>query len=233
VATDPKLLEAARKVTAHRAKVVIDHIIKHGYITTEDLKETYGYNHPPRAAGDVRDQGIPLDTFKVKGKDGRSIGAYRFGDPSQIEDGKLGGRKILSKQLKKLLVEKYGAKCSISSERYDELHLQIDHRIPYRISGDLAETERNIDDFMLLSGAAQRQKSWACELCDNFITLKTPEICQQCYWAYPEKYTHIGMKQERRVDVVFTGQELEKHEKLEKIAAKNKTTIQEEIKKQI
>ena len=78
VAIDPKLLEAAQKVTAHRAKVVIDHSIKHGYITTEDLKETYGYNHPPRAAGDVRDQGIPLETFKVKGSDGRSIGAYRW-----------------------------------------------------------------------------------------------------------------------------------------------------------
>ena len=50
---DQKLLEAAKKVTAHRAKVVIDHIIKHGFISTEELKEIYGYNHPPRAAGDV------------------------------------------------------------------------------------------------------------------------------------------------------------------------------------
>ena len=75
VAIDPKLLEAAQKVTAHRPKVMIDHIIAHGYITTEELKETYGYNHPPRVAGDVRDQGIPLETFKVKGRDGRSIAA--------------------------------------------------------------------------------------------------------------------------------------------------------------
>lgn len=56
-----RLPDAAKKVTAHRAKTVIDHIIKHGFITTEDLVDTYGYNHPPRAAGDVRGQGIPLE----------------------------------------------------------------------------------------------------------------------------------------------------------------------------
>lgn len=128
MAIDPKLLEAAQKVTAHRAKVVIDHIIKHGYITTEDLKETYGYNHPPRAAGDVRDQGIPLETFKVKGSDGRSIGAYRFGDPSQIEDGKLGGRKILPKQLKKALVEHLVQLSSVEDIREVQCHMSCHHR---------------------------------------------------------------------------------------------------------
>jgi hypothetical protein len=44
---------------------VIDHILQYGFITTEDLENTYGYNHPPRAARDVREAGIPLETFKV------------------------------------------------------------------------------------------------------------------------------------------------------------------------
>ena len=233
VAIDPKLLEAAQKVTAHRAKVVIDHIIKHGYITTEDLKETYGYNHPPRAAGDVRDQGIQLETFKVKGSDGRSIGAYRFGDPSQIEDGKLGGRKILPKQLKKALVEQFGARCAISTEQYDESHLQIDHRVPYRISGDDGGSDRNPADFMLLSGAAQRQKSWACEHCQNFVEIKSLQICQSCYWAYPENYTHVAMKEERRVDLVFSGVDVLKYKELEERAKRNDSSIQDEINKLI
>lgn len=229
---DPTLLAAAKKVTAHRAKVVIDHIIKHGYITTEDLKETYGYNHPPRAAGDVRDQGIPLETFKVRGSDGRSIGAYRFGDPSKIEDGKLGGRKVLPKQLKKELIALFGARCSISTEKYDESHLQIDHRIPYRISGDEG-TDRNSADFMLLSGAAQRQKSWACEHCQNFLEHKEFENCKSCYWAFPENFTHVAMKQERRVDITFSGQDIDKLKILEKRANENGSSIHEEIKRLI
>lgn len=228
---DPELLKSAQKVTAHRAKVVIDHIIKHGFISTEDLKETYGYNHPPRAAGDVRDQGIPLETFKVTGRDGRRIGAYRFGDPSQIEGGKLGGRKVLPKLLKKKLVETFGARCAITSEQYDESHLQIDHRVPYRISGDADGTERDAADFMLLSGAAQRQKSWACEQCPNFVTHKKLTYCKSCYWAYPEQFTHVALKEERRVDLTFSGVNVNIFKKLEERALKNKSTVQDEIMK--
>lgn len=230
MATDPKLLAAATKVTAHRPKTVIDHIIKHGFISTEVLKDTYGYNHPPRAAGDVRDQGIPLETFKVTGSDGRKIAAYRFGDPSLIEDGKLGGRKILPKQLKKALVETFGSRCAITSEAYEESHLQIDHRVPYRISGDAADTERNPDEFMLLSGSAQRQKSWACEHCQNFLVNKSLEVCQTCYWAFPEKHSHVAMKTEHRIDIVFSGSDIKIYEALVNSAKKNNTTIQSELK---
>jgi hypothetical protein len=86
----PDFEAAARKVTAKRPRTVIDHILKHGYITTEDLQKQYGYDHPPRAARDVREQGIPLETFKMKGAHGRMIAAYRFADVSLIEHHKLG-----------------------------------------------------------------------------------------------------------------------------------------------
>ncbi|HEO8482392.1 MULTISPECIES: hypothetical protein [Stenotrophomonas] len=230
-AIDPRLLAAARKVTAHRAKIAIDHIIEHGYVTNEELKNIYGYNHPPRVAGDVRDQGIPLETFKVEDSAGRKIGAYRFGDPSLIEDGKLGGRKVLPKQLKKELVEKFGSRCAISTEQYDQSHLQIDHRIPYRISGDGDGTDRDPADFMLLSGSAQRQKSWACEHCQNFLVEKNILVCQACYWAYPESYTHVAMKQERRTDVIFSGKDVELYDELKNRAAIDGSTIQDQIKK--
>ncbi len=55
-----EFLERLRAVTAKRAKTVIDHILAHGQITTEDLKDIYGYNHPPRAIKDVTDLGIPI-----------------------------------------------------------------------------------------------------------------------------------------------------------------------------
>lgn len=47
-------LTLCKSVTAKRPRIVIDHILKHGHITTEELKTEYGYDHPPRAARDVR-----------------------------------------------------------------------------------------------------------------------------------------------------------------------------------
>lgn len=78
----PDFLRRLRRVTAKRPRTVIEHILKHGQITTEELQTTYGYNHPPRAIRDVRELGIPLETFRVASTDGRSIAAYRFGDPT-------------------------------------------------------------------------------------------------------------------------------------------------------
>ena len=77
-------LNRLKAVTGKRPKTVIDHILAHGQITTEDLKDIYGYSHPPRAVKDVTDLGIPIERFKAKGKDGRTIAAYRFGDQSNL-----------------------------------------------------------------------------------------------------------------------------------------------------
>lgn len=41
-------------IQGKRSRVVIDHILKHGFITTEELETLYGYGHPPRAIRDVR-----------------------------------------------------------------------------------------------------------------------------------------------------------------------------------
>lgn len=84
-------------VTAKRPRTVIDHILKHGSITTEELKEKYGYNHPPRAARDVKEQGIPLEMFRVVGSDGQKIGAYRFGDPSKARFSKTAAERPLQR----------------------------------------------------------------------------------------------------------------------------------------
>ncbi|HAO22511.1 MAG TPA: HNH endonuclease, partial [Desulfobacteraceae bacterium] len=75
-----KFLALCKSVTAKRPKAVIDHILQYGFVTTEELKEKYGYNHPPRAARDVREHGIPLITFRVTGSDNRKIAAYKFGN---------------------------------------------------------------------------------------------------------------------------------------------------------
>lgn len=214
----PKLskefIDLCHSVTAKRPKTVIDHILKHGSITTEELKEKYGYNHPPRAARDVREHGIPLETFRVTGSDEREIAAYRFGDVSIQRFKKLSGRTGLSKKIKDALVEKYGCKCFIYLEEVDERELQIDHRVPYEVGGDGEGAELNPEDFMLLSGSANRAKSWSCEHCENWNNIKDRTICLTCYWAYPENYSHIATRQIRRLDLVWQGKEIDIYEKL-------------------
>lgn len=115
-----------KSVKAKRAKTVILHIHKHGYITTQELKDTYGYDHPPRAARDVRERGIPLVTFRVPGNDGKSIAAYKFGDFNDAQNAlsKVAGRTVLSKALKQALVDKFGSKCFIYLEEMDDAVLQ-------------------------------------------------------------------------------------------------------------
>jgi len=164
---DKRIIAIAKMVTRKRPKTVIDHILEHGYITTEQIRDVYGYNHPPRAIRDVREEGVPIETYRVEGSDGRSIAAYKFGNPDEIDRHKLGGRKVFSKQVKKQLVKQYDSRCAITNERYEERYLQIDHRVPYEVAGEEIGDERTPEKFMLLSGAAQRQKSWSCENCNN------------------------------------------------------------------
>lgn len=198
-----EFLAKLQAVTAKRAKRVIDHILKHGLVTTQELRDQYGYNHPPRGAQDVKDLGIPLKMVRVLGEDGRKIAAYTFGDPSQARFGALKGRVALSKKLKSALISSHGARCAITHEELAEKDLQIDHRIPYQVAGDNSG-EPSPDDFMLLSRSANRSKSWACEHCDNFVNTRDPGVCATCYWANPSSYQHVALKPERRLDVAWT-----------------------------
>jgi len=227
---DKRILAIAKQVTKKRPKTVIDHIMQHGFITTEEIRDLYGYNHPPRAIRDVREEGIPIETYRVKGSDGRKIAAYRFGNPDNIERHKLGGRKVFSKQFKRQLIEQYDSKCAITNEQFEERYLQIDHRVPYEVAGEEIGDERTPEKFMLLSGSAQRQKSWSCEHCKNILGLREIEICRTCYWASPESYTHIAMKSIRQVDIVWSGEEIEDYEKIDEKSKEKRKSIQEHIK---
>lgn len=212
-----EFLDMLNAVEAKRPRTVIQHILTHGFITSQELKDLYGYNHPPRAVRDVREYGIPLITYRVEGNDGRKIAAYKFGDPSEAKNtlSKIAGRTVLSKALKQALIEKYGAKCFVYFEPLDENVLQVDHRIPYEISGE--QNERNIEMYMLLSPSANRAKSWTCEHCANW-SRKDSDFCVKCFWAYPEDYEHIAGKQQRVISIVFTGDEIEDYKRLIEIS---------------
>ena len=223
-----EFLDLLQSVKAKRPQTVIKHILEHGFITSEELKNTYGYNHPPRAVRDVREHGIPIITYRVTGTDGRKIAAYKFGDPTDIQNNlsKAAGRTALSKALKQALIDKYGSKCFIYLETMDKEVLQVDHRIPYEIGGE--HDEKDIDYYMLLSPSANRAKSWTCEHCENWKK-KDRSFCLRCFWAYPENYDHIAGKFEKVISLVFTDDEIDDYYKL--IELSGEKAAQEVIKK--
>jgi len=217
-----EIVRRLESVEAKRPRTVIRHILEHGCVTSQELKDMYGYNHPPRAVRDVRELGIPIVTCRAEGSDGRKIAAYKFGDfettPGTLA--KTTGRTALTKALKKALIEKYGSKCFVYLENMDESLLQVDHRVPYEINGE--QNGMNVEMFMLLSPSANRAKSWTCEHCENWKH-KEPSFCVKCFWAHPEKYEHVAGKQQRIVSVVFTGDEIGDYNRLIEISGIDRT----------
>ncbi len=223
-----EFLALCASITAKRPRTVIEHILQHGQITTEELKNTYGYNHPPRAARDVKENGIPIERITVTGSDGRKIAAYRFGDPTKVKVRRFDGRTGLSKQIKDALIAKYGCRCFIYLEEMPEPALQMDHRVPFEVAGE-SET-MSPEDFMLLCGSANRAKNWSCEHCENWSNAKSREVCLSCYWASPENHTHVAMQQLRRVDLIWQGVETAQYEQIKADAAEAGLAIPEFVK---
>ncbi len=217
---DPHIRELAEKVIAEgankRAIAVLKALLKKGSISTDELK-AMGYEHPPRAVGDVRDAGIPVITGSGRSASGRRMAVYTFGSPEDIQQGRVGGRSAFPKEFKQDLLEKYGSIDCITGATLDPKVLSIDHRVPYRVAGDVGLQDRNIDHYMLLDGSSQRAKSWACEHCPN-MKQKIVSVCETCFWAFPENYEHIATESYRRVDVTWQDDDVPVYDRLKKEA---------------
>lgn len=212
----PALLRQIEAVTAKRPKTVLDHILEHGSITTDELKELYGYNHPPRAARDVREQGIPLKTTRVTSADGRSMAAYTLDLEAVADAAKAGGRRAFPKELKDTLTQRDGERCALCGTRFPARALQIDHRVPYEVAGDIAELDPA--DFMLVCGSCNRAKSWSCEHCENWASIKKVALCESCFWASPTSYSHMALEERRTLSVSWVGEEALDYDALAKKA---------------
>ena len=152
----PRILALCEKVTAKRARALIDYLLEHGACLTADLNDM-GYDHPPRVAGDVREAGIPIvmTRDRVSAKTGRKIGVYRFGDLGEIRAGRIDGRKAFSKAFKAALVAKYGARDAFTPQPLEPRYLQIDHRVPDQVAGDAAFDEANLSALGAGDGGAE------------------------------------------------------------------------------
>lgn len=217
-----ELLAAVAKVTTRRGKTLVNHILKHGTVSTEQLETVYGLTDAASAARDVKDAGVPLAKTTGKRTTGRQMAVYAFGDPSLIRGDRFQGRRAFAKGFKQLLIKEFGAKCELCSTPYEPRYFQIDHRVPYQIAGELSEGDRLLQEYMLLCGSCQRSKSWSCEHCDNWREGRQPAICKSCYWAEPADYTHIALKDHRRLEIVWLGDdEVSDHAKLKSLACRN------------
>lgn len=219
------LVQRIKSITNKRARVVLDRLVKKGSITTTELQAA-GYDHPPRAARDVVELGIALKRVTVKRKDGRRIASYVF-DERELDPLKT-GRVVLAKKEREAIVQRGGAKCGFCGCKSN---LQVDHRIPYEVAGESQRYET--DPYQVLDGSCNRKKSWDCEHCKNWSELKAIETCKSCYWASPDAYTHVAMRPERRIDIVWTGDEVRSLEALEAAARRAGRSVGEQIKTMI
>ena len=219
---DSHIRALAEKIIAignnKRAIAALEVLLDKGSISTDEL-QNMGYNHPPRAIGDIRDFGIPIITRRAKSaKTGRRMAVYVFGGPEDIQAGRVGGRSAFPKAFKNALIKRYGPIDCITGASLDERVLQIDHRIPYRIAGDPNYGAPDVEDFMLLDGSSQRSKSWSCEHCPNMLNARSAETCRTCFWAFPEGYRHIATEDYRRTDIAWQDDDVPVHDALKERA---------------
>ncbi|PSR23565.1 MAG: HNH endonuclease [Sulfobacillus benefaciens] len=206
-------LDGINQINNTRARRVIQHILDHGQVTTEELREIYGYDHPPRGRADVIEHGIPVKSTMVKSSRGRNIAAYSFGDLSTIKRILPTGRRQFPKRLRNAVTQSTGYRCAVCMTSGS---LQIDHRIPFLVAGESEAME--VQYFMPLCGSCQRAKSWSCEHCPNLEESNT-DTCTTCYWAHPENYKHVATRPMRRMDLEWVDSEVIDYEVLHEQAA--------------
>lgn len=82
---------------------------------------------------------------------------------------------------------------------------------------------------MLLCAACNRAKSWSCEHCPNWNT-KASNICLQCYWAFPNNYSHIALREVRRADILWDEEEVQIYDELKAAAQKTDHRVPDYVK---
>lgn len=219
-----------RQLKNKRAKIVAEHLLKYGSISTEEITTLYGYKHPPRAVRDLREAGIPIQTISAIDADGKTIAAYQLGNLEDIRQGRLAGRKTFPKTLKKQLFQTQAGRCAICNSVWEMRYLQIDHRIPYEIGGD--DPTNDVNAYQLVCAECNRAKSWSCEHCPNF-SQKDKEVCGQCYWASPTDYQHIATSMMKRLVITWEADEITDFEALRQQAEKAQVELVSYIKNRL
>lgn len=215
-------------VTDLRPLRVIAHILEQGSVSTEDLARLYGYNHAPRAARDVRELGIPLRTGYGKTAEGRRMAIYELDLATRIGEERT-GRRVIAKHVRDRLIAKFNGHCAICTGRFANRILQIDHRIPYEIAGEVPDESQDETTLMPVCSSCNRSKSWECEHCPNW-SKRDARTCQDCYWASPLGYSHAATVPMRRETITWTGDEVARYDAARRRFSEDGQRVAEAIK---
>ncbi|MCL2848769.1 MAG: HNH endonuclease [Micrococcales bacterium] len=200
----------SREMSA-RAKKAVEFMLAHGSVTTADI-EAMGYDHPPRAIGDVKDAGIRLAKSMI------TVGGHRMARYTLIVDSTLGhpGRTKIPKKFRDTLFAAHDHRCAMCGASFTTRELQADHRVPFRVAGD--GDQCHLDDFMPLCASDNRAKSFTCESCPNW-TRQDPAECRTCVWGSPADFCHIATRPHRQITITWTdAAEVEHFDRLAAVA---------------
>ncbi len=214
-----------------RPRVVLEHILEHGSVSTYELGQL-GYDQPPRAAMDLKDAGIKCAVKYGKHPEtGHRMAIYYLADddsPLEVR----GGRTAFPKQFRLDLFSAYGNRCNICNKVYSTSMLQCDHRTPFILDGEVERLE--FDKFQPLCAPHQRAKSWECEHCPNRVTANE-RVCATCFWAIPDGYyTHVATRDERVADITFSGEDdRQLYDHYVELARRRNCSVEEIIKEEL
>jgi hypothetical protein len=200
------------EVRNQRARRLLELIVEHGEVTTEQLTSQYGYNHPPRAKKDATDLGFPIVSRTVSSKDGsRRISAYSLDLDAAFVEGRF-GRRAIPKATRAELLRRADGRCAVCGAVYADRVLQVDHRVPYEVAGESDAVD--LTNFQMLCPSCNRSKSWTCERdCPNWIG-RDPSLCLTCLWGSPDRYEHVATRGRRQVTVVWDDEDVAAYERL-------------------
>lgn len=204
--------------------------MKNGSVSTFQLGQL-GYDQPPRAAQDLKEFGVRLRvTFAKHPKTRNRMAIYWLADDQPFLEGTFRGRQAFSKEFRRKILEECDSKCLFCASLVEKSRLQIDHRVPYQIAGEV--NVQNVIEFMLLCSSHQRIKSWTCEHCPAYAQ-KNALLCKSCFWAIPDgDFTHVATVPERRLDLLWKGeQEVRAFEALKARAQKENIPLADYLKK--
>lgn len=218
-------------VKGRRPLRVIVHILKHGGVSTKELQSVYGYDQPPRAAQDVKDLGIKLKTKRGRTADDHSMVIYEFNLDAPVDLHKSGRRAFSKTEKAALVADPDNPSCDLCGLALSVAELQADHRVPFDIGGELAESERTRKHLMMLCPSCNRSKSWACEHCPNWVAkARNPDVCRSCYWSGNEAHDHSATVLGRWLTLSWQGTEVPDHDEVQEEAQQRGLTMGDAVK---
>ncbi len=207
-----ELLETLGK----RPRTMLELLMKKGEVSTYELGEL-GYDQAPRVAQDLKERGVRLRVKNGRHPiTGSRMAIYSLADDGEETPGSFTGRVAIPKAFREEILVHFKSRCNVCNTEYNGRSLQVDHRVPFLVGGE--SNEFDVRNFQALCNSHQRAKSWECEHCEN-RERRDVTICSTCYWAIPDgPFTHVAMREERRLDLTFVASEIKEYKNLEKAA---------------